>query len=238
MAQHLSSKNLLMSHQPLVVGVLPGTAALGEFISLGGAEQRDECDLVELRLDLLGLAPEALLEEVEGLETPLLVTARHPAEGGMGPLDAAGRVAMLEPFLGRAALMDIELQSLAEMQGLVTRARAAGVGLVGSFHDFVRTPSDEVLEGAASLAEAAGVDLVKVATFLNSPEDLARLLRFAGKARRLRVSVMGMGSLGPVSRLVLAKCGSLLNYGYLGSESNAPGQWPARRLKAVLAELQ
>jgi hypothetical protein len=117
-------------------------------------------------------------------------------------------------------------------------ARAAGVGLVGSFHDFVRTPSDEVLEGAVSLAEAAGVDVVKVATFLNSAEDLGRLVAFAGRARRLRVSVMGMGSLGPVSRLVLAKCGSLLNYGYLGAESNAPGQWPARRLKAVLAELQ
>jgi 3-dehydroquinate dehydratase-1 len=36
--------------------------------------------------------------------------------------------------------------------------------------------------------------------------------------------------------LVLAKCGSLLNYGYLG-EANAPGQWPAARLKAILADL-
>ncbi len=238
MAQHLSSKNLLLSSQPLVVGVLPGLGALGAFISMSEEEQRLECDLVELRLDLLGLTAEALLEEVEGLETPLLVTARHPAEGGQGELGAAERMALLEPFLGRAALLDVELQSLGEMQGLVGKARAAGVGLVGSFHDFVRTPSDEVLEGAVSLAEAAGVDVVKVATFLNSAEDLGRLVAFAGRARRLRVSVMGMGSLGPVSRLVLAKCGSLLNYGYLGAESNAPGQWPARRLKAVLAELQ
>lgn len=237
MAQHLSSKNLLLSSRPLVVGVLPGTAALGEFIALEPEAQRDECDVVELRLDQLGLTPEALLEEVEGLETPLLVTARHPAEGGQGPVEAAGRMALLEPFLQRAALMDVELQSLGELKGLIQRARAAGVGLVGSFHDFARTPSNEVLEGAVSLAEAGGVDLVKIATFLNSPEDLARLIQFAGRARRLRVSVMGMGPLGPVSRLVLAKCGSLLNYGYLGAEGNAPGQWPARRLKAVLAEL-
>lgn len=237
MAQHLSSKNLLLSHSPLVVGVLPGRPALGQFVSMSDIEQAQECDLVELRLDLLGMTSEALLEEVEGMATPLLVTARHPAEGGQAPVEAAARVAMLEPFLQRAALLDLELQSLAEMKGLMQAARAHGVGLVGSFHDFARTPSDEVLEGAASLAEAAGVDLVKVATFLNSADDLARLVRFAGKERRVRVSVMGMGALGPVSRLVLAKCGSLLNYGYVGAESNAPGQWPARRLKAVLAEL-
>lgn len=221
----------------MAVGVLSGTAALGEFIGLEPEEQRLECDLVELRLDQLGMGAGALLEEVEGLETPLLVTARHPGEGGQGPLEAAGRISMLEPFIGRAALMDVELQSLAEMKELMQRARAAGVGLVGSFHDFARTPSDAVLEGAVSLAEAGGVDLVKIATYLNSADDLARLIQFAGRTRRLRVSVMGMGPLGPVSRLALAKCGSLLNYGYLGSDGNAPGQWPARRLKAVLAEL-
>lgn len=87
------------------------------------------------------------------------------------------------------------------------------------------------------MAEAAGLAAVKVATYLQGPEDLARLVRFAGRERRTRVCVMGMGVLGPVSRLVLAKCGSVLNYGYLGAAGNAPGQWPARRLKAVLAEL-
>ena len=79
--------------------------------------------------------------------------------------------------------------------------------------------------------------VVQVATFLQGAEDLATLVRFAGKERRVRVSVMGMGALGPVSRLALAKCGSVLNYGFLGANGNAPGQWPARRLKAVLAEL-
>ena len=47
---------------------------------------------------------------------------------------------------------------------------------------------------------------------------------------------MGMGPWGRVSRLVLAKCGSLLNYGYIGT-SNAPGQWPAHELKHLLNQL-
>jgi 3-dehydroquinate dehydratase-1 len=226
-----------MSNRPLVVGVLPDVAALRGFLAEEAGARQAQCDVVELRLDQLGVEPEVLLGMVEGLELPLLVTARHPAEGGVGAMDAAERMAMLEPFLGRAALMDVELRSLGEMRGVVQRAQAAGVGVIGSFHDFERTPGEEVLEGAASLAEASGVEAVKVATFLNGPEDLARLLRFAAKPRRVRVSAMGMGPLGVVSRLVLAKCGSLLNYGYLGATGNAPGQWPARRLKAVLAEL-
>ncbi len=195
------------------------------------------CDVVELRLDQLGLAPADLLEKTATLETPLLVTARHPEEGGQGELDTTARLELLRPFAGRAALMDIELRSLAEMRDLVRAAQAAGTGVLASFHDFERTPPAEVLEGAAAMAEAAGVEAVKVATFLNNAEDLARLLSFAGKPRRLRVVAMGMGPLGPVSRLTLAKCGSVLNYGFLGPEGNAPGQWPARRLKAVLAEL-
>ncbi len=237
MAQHLSSKNLLLSHQPLVVGVPPHRPALEAFLQQTPATQKDTCDLLELRLDQLGVEPDDLLEQLAAIDLPLLVTARHPEEGGQGGLDAMARESLLRPFIGRAAVMDIELRSLVELRDLARAAQAAGTAVLGSFHDFERTPPEEVLEGAAAMAEAAGADAVKLATFLNGPEDLARLVVFASRPRRLRVIVMGMGTLGPVSRLTLAKCGSLLNYGYIGSEGNAPGQWPAARLKAVLAEL-
>jgi 3-dehydroquinate dehydratase-1 len=35
---------------------------------------------------------------------------------------------------------------------------------------------------------------------------------------------------------VLARAGSILNYGYLQTP-NAPGQWPARELQRLLAEI-
>ncbi len=237
MAQHVSSKNLLLSSRPLVVGVPASSRAWQEFVTEPADCQTAACDLLELRLDQLGLSAETLLAEAAALPLPLLATARHPAEGGHGDLNLSARQSLLRPFLGKAALIDIELRSLAEMRELAREAQTAGTAVLGSFHDFERTPSAEVLEGAAAMAEAAGADAVKVATFLNSAEDLARLLLFASRPRRLRVVAMGMGPLGPVSRLTLAKCGSLLNYGYLGTAGNAPGQWPASRLKAVLAEL-
>ncbi len=236
MAQHLSSKNLFLSSTPLTVGVASDPAILAELMSFDPVVRRSLCDVVELRLDLLKLPPEELQTMVEGIGLPLLITARHPAEGGQGPEAGAARLAMLLPLLPIASIADIELRSVADMAPLLVEARRLGVGVLGSFHDFQATPGDEVLAGAVEFAQQAGLGAVKLATFLNGPEDLQRLQRLVTRTHRLPISVMGMGPLGRVSRLVLAKLGSLLNYGFLG-ESNAPGQWPAARLKELLADL-
>ncbi len=236
MAQLVSTKNLLMSSRPLAVGVISDESALEHFVSLDAAARLALCDVVELRLDLLKLPPADLRAKLAGNTHPLLLTARHPAEGGQGPEDHVARGAMIEPLLDLAALIDIELRSAMPMQATIQKARAVGVPVVGSFHDFQATPADDVLLGAVNFGQQAGLDAVKIATYLNTQDDLARLMKLAGGTHRLRLSVMGMGPWGRISRLVLAKCGSLLNYGFIGT-SNAPGQWPAARLKELLAEL-
>jgi 3-dehydroquinate dehydratase-1 len=236
MAQLVSSKNLLMSSRPLAVGVISDPVALEHFTSLDAAARSALCDVAELRLDLLKLPAADLRAKLAGNTVPLLLTARHPAEGGQGPEDPAARGAMIEPLLDLAALIDLELRSAMQMQGTIQKARAVGVPVVGSFHDFQATPADDVLLGAVNFGQQAGLDSVKIATYLNTQDDLIRLMKLAGGTQRLRLSVMGMGPWGRVSRLVLAKCGGLLNYGFIGS-SNAPGQWPVARLKELLAEL-
>ncbi len=236
MAQLVSSKSLLFSSRPLAVGVISDAAALDHFASLDPAARMALCDLAELRLDLLKTPEETLRSKLAGNTLPLLITARHPAEGGQALEDAAARSALIEPVLDLAALIDIELRSVMPMQSTIQKARAAGVPVVGSFHDFQATPSDDVLLGAVNFAQQTGLDAVKIATYLNTQDDLIRLMKLVGGTHRLRLSVMGMGPLGRVSRLVLAKSGSLLNYGFIGT-SNAPGQWPVSRLKELLAEL-
>lgn len=236
MPQLLSSSNLLLSSRPLTVGVIPDPATLQLWSGLNPAQREASCDLIELRLDTLKTPASGIREALAGNTTPILLTARHPAEGGQGTVEAAGRMAMLEPLLDLAALMDIELRSAMDMRPLVQKAQGMGVRVIGSFHDFQTTPGEEVLRGAINFAQPAGLDAVKIATFLNTSTDLTRLITLTSESHRLRLSSMGMGPLGRVSRLVLAKCGSLLNYGYLG-EANAPGQWPAARLKELLADL-
>ena len=62
----------------------------------------------------------------------------------------AARAAMIEPLLDLATLIDLELRSAAQMQGTIQKARAAGVPVVGSFHDFQATPAEEVLREVAA----------------------------------------------------------------------------------------
>lgn len=236
MPQLLSSSNLLLSSRPLAVGVIPDQTTLQLWHSMTADQRLSACDVIELRLDTLKLPATEVRAALSGNSVPVLLTARHPAEGGQGSEDAAGRMALLEPLLDLAALVDIELRSAMDMRPLVQKAQGMGARVIGSFHDFQATPGEEVLRGAINFAQPAGLDAVKLATFLNGPADLNRLITLTSETHRLRLSAMGMGPLGRVSRLVLAKCGSLLNYGYLG-ESNAPGQWPAPRLKELLAEL-
>lgn len=234
MAQHLSSKNLLLQHSPLVVGILNHPSLLEDLAQ--NAARPPSCDLFELRLDTLNLPAEELDVYVSRLARPLLLTARHPAEGGDHHLSSSQRQDLLRAHLHRASLIDVELCSVAEMASLIQEAKALGIGVVGSFHDFASTPSDDILKGAVDFALQLKLDAVKIATTLHHPGDLARLLQLLHQEKRLPLSLMGMGSLGPVSRLVLARSGSILNYGFLG-QPNVTGQLSAAKLKEILSLL-
>ncbi len=132
-------------------------------------------------------------------------------------------------------MIDIELRSALDLQALIRKAQSRRIGVIGSFHDFNGTPSDDVLRGAADLALQFNLDAVKIATTLRGPGDLARLIQFLESMKRLPVSIMGMGGLGRASRLVLARCGSVLNYGASrrvqrpGTMARAPVEGPPAR---------
>ena len=195
-------------------------------------------DLLELRVDAVAGDP-AGLDALEALAAggvrPLIVTVRHPAEGGLDPaLGFETRHRLYERFLPPAGgWVDIELRSLRALADVATRARERGCRVIASFHDFEGTPGLRRLRELAGRAADAGADVCKVATTVRTPGELARLLDLLGGAE-LPLAVMGMGPLGKASRLTLAAAGSVLAYGYLGEEAQVPGQWPAARLRELL----
>ena len=89
MPQLISSKNLLLSSRPLAVGVVGDLSALQHLMSLDPATREATCDVVELRLDTLNLPAEELRRLLAGNTLPLLLTCRHPSEGGSSPTDPA-----------------------------------------------------------------------------------------------------------------------------------------------------
>ena len=210
-----------------------------ESLALARRVERCEVDFLELRVDAFARDSVALTElerTAPKLRLPLIVTVRHPREGGASALSARERRELFMRFLPHAAIIDVELRAARELDGVLGKARAQGVRTVLSHHDFQKTPTLEKLRVLATQARAAGADIFKVAALAQTPRDLATLLAFLTKEKSA-LAVMAMGErLGKISRLLFAQTGSVLNYGFL-DRANAPGQWPAKLLKKRIAEL-
>jgi 3-dehydroquinate dehydratase-1 len=216
-----------------VVGAVHSTGALRRALKI----RPDEVDFLEIRVDAFAQDVAPVLRALPRLQAPLLVTVRHPAEGGAHGLDFARRRDLFAQFLAFATLIDVELRSVAKLTPVITEARARGVKIIVSDHHFKTMPSVERLGQIVRRARAAGADICKIAALAETPAALGRLLTLFTKPAPLPLSVMGMGRFGKISRLLLAQAGSVLNYGYL-DQPNASGQWEATLLKKRLAELR
>jgi len=206
-------------------------------LASGGAAP---CDFLEFRVDNLASAELELTPVLASSPRPVLLTVRCPEEGGAGNLPAETRLALYARHLGTATLVDTEIASLetglfSDFPGLV---QSAGKTLVASFHDFTGFPGRERLAERIALAYALGAEVAKVAVVLTSMKDLFELVELVEIQRETgrALSAMGMGPLGKLSRLVLARAGSCLNYGYLRTP-NAPGQWASEDLGRWLREM-
>lgn len=207
---------------PLIVGAISGIDGL--------AVTPTGCDLIELRLDSLGF-DEGLRHYAENSPLPLLITARGANEGGQKDWSSGERAIAYRALLPFATLIDVELRDFDLLDDLIAEARESGVLVVGSFHDFERTPLVDELR--ARLDSRA--DLHKFALMAHSPSDIVEHLELLKYLDGHPCAVMGMGPLGAAARPLMAQCGSLLNYGYLGEIPTAPNQWPARLLAETIA---
>ena len=216
-----------------VVGAVHSAGALRRALRI----RPGEVDLLEIRVDAFApdLAP--LLRALPRLRVPLLITVRHPAEGGAHGLSLARRRALFAQFLPFAQFIDIELRSVKALAPTIADARARGVRVIVSDHHFKTTPSMSQLGATIRGALAAGADICKIAAVADTPTELIRLLFYLAAPHRLPLSIMAMGRFGKISRLLFAQAGSVLNYGYL-DQPNASGQWEAVLLQKRLAELE
>ncbi|MEX1119602.1 MAG: type I 3-dehydroquinate dehydratase [Terrimicrobiaceae bacterium] len=190
-------------------------------------------DAVEVRVDSLPDPPAC--EDIAALPLPAIVTVRDPAEGGALQLSWQERSALYLELLPVAAAVDLEIRNLEVFAKVVEAAHALKKPVIASHHDFEGTPTLKFLTKWAVKARAAGADCVKIAATPKTPSDVGLLLR-ALEELGPPVAIMGMGDLGKISRLALARCGSCLNYSWVG-RPQVPGQWAARDFRKVLDQL-
>jgi 3-dehydroquinate dehydratase-1 len=215
--------------RPRVVGVIASRADLERAVRM-----RRPPDLFELRLDRLAGMADEVEKVLPRLRTPLIITARDPREGGANKLQLRQRRDLLARFLNHADYVDVELRSVRALRALLAIAKTKNVRRIISFHDFKSTPSARLLVAKAHNAKALGADIFKVATRTDTPTELGRLLEFITKHRvNVRLAVMGIGRLGDISRVLLARAGSVLIYASLGPATDVEGQLSLEQLRAL-----
>lgn len=219
----------LKAGRPLLVGVIAAPADLRFALAL-----REPPDVFELRLDCLCDVVSQLERKLSILSASVIITARDSREGGANNLSLNKRRELLLRFLPHTKYLDVELGSARAFKPLLAEARKRNVRVILSFHDFESTPSSRSLRAKAARAKALGADIFKVSTLTNKPADLARLVGFLSDGDvDLPVSAMGIGKLGAISRLLLARCGSVLNYASL-QQRLVEGQIPIDVLRSAL----
>jgi len=191
-----------------------------------------DADMVEWRADGMGTASQvglvALALRLSAIVAgkPLVFTWRTADEGGLAATDAAYSALTRAIIDARAAaLVDVQIRHPGAGR-LIAAAKAAGVPVIGSWHDVGGTPPAPAIVAALADAEAAGADVAKVAVTARTPADVASLLaatreRFA--VARIPLMTMAMGAVGLPSRLDGHRYGSQATFASVGP-SSAPGQ--------------
>jgi 3-dehydroquinate dehydratase-1 len=191
-------------------------------------------DFFELRLDRLVRAVDRLDNKISKLRAPLIITARHPMEGGANRLSLRQRHNLLARFLSRARYVDVELRSAPLLRSLLRLARKQNTRRIISVHHLKSTPSPDRLRTQARAAKTYGADIFKLATRTDTPAQLTRLIDFvAAKNVDVAVSAMGIGKLGAASRVLLACCGSALVYVSVGVATDIEGQISLEQFRAL-----
>ncbi|MDQ2868423.1 MAG: type I 3-dehydroquinate dehydratase [Verrucomicrobiota bacterium] len=207
--------------RPQLIGVIGSAADLAYAKRL-----RPRPDWFELRLDCFCQMSPARLAR---WRTPLLITARHLAEGGRRT-DVSRRNLLLR-FLPAAQAVDVELRSLRELKDVWHEAKS--LRRICSFHHFQRTPPLGELRKKLARAEKSGADLFKVVTAANTAHALSILREFLVHAQ-FPVCVMAVGTFGAESRLLFPKLGSRLIYAPLLRRQHRGqltlAQWCARSI--------
>ncbi|MFC7068025.1 type I 3-dehydroquinate dehydratase [Halobaculum lipolyticum] len=207
---------------------------------------REHADCVEFRMDLAD-DPGAALDGYDG-DLPLLVTNRPHWEGGeTAPYARLDALATAVEHAAVAAV-DVELATLrgrptgtndVDPSELVARARANGVTLVASVHDFDATPAPATLDALLAAAAAAG-DVGKLAVTARTSAEALRLLSATQRAtaRGDRVATMAMGEAGRHTRAVAPVYGSRLGYAPVdAADATAPGQYDLATLRRLVDDL-
>lgn len=229
----------------IIVPIVEQTAQ--GIVSKGTELAAKQLDVVEWRVDFF----EDVTDTAKVLDTlkrlrealggkPLLFTFRTKKEGGEREIamDDYTALNLAAARSGDTDLIDVEIFSGDDVvRAIIDGAHAAGVRVIGSNHDFHKTPSRADLVYRLRKMQDMGADIPKIAVMPTCTEDVLTLqgatAEMAERYADRPIITMSMSARGVISRLSCEAFGSAMTFGTVGKAS-APGQIPVEQLSGVL----
>lgn len=184
-----------------------------------------QCDLLEIRLDRFGKAPE-IGELLANKSKPAILSCRRPKDGGDWEGTEAERLAILrQGIISKADYVEIELDVADDIRRFPPTQR------VISYTNLRETPADilEIYEEAKTKSP----DVIKLTTLARTPEEAWPLVQILGTAVVPTV-VVGLGKPGVMLSLLGKRIGAPWTYAALERGMEAyPGQATVHDLRHV-----
>lgn len=183
----------------------------------------------------------SMLKLIRGFvkDSPIIFTLRTKKEGGEKEI-STDYYYLLNKLVAESRIVDmidIEMSlNSKEIEELIKTIHGEGVFIVGSSHDFSKTPSKEKMIYKLNQIANMGADILKLAVMPKTSEDVLRLLKITNEMKNYTkkpIITISMGSLGIVSRISGQVFGSCITFGALDKKS-APGQIPVDSLFHIL----
>jgi 3-dehydroquinate dehydratase-1 len=212
--------------------------------------KESKADIVEWRADYFDqiLDMERVQETLKELravlgDMPLLFTIRTSNEGGNLSIDKETYLQINQEAIqtGFIDMVDVEVFMSDDVtERIVEKAHNKQVYVVGSNHDFHKTPKKEEIVDRLKTMQERKVDIPKIAVMPNSSQDVVALLSATNEMAEYYadrpIITMAMGKSGLISRLSGETFGSTVTFGAVGNIS-APGQIRVEELKNILEQL-
>jgi 3-dehydroquinate dehydratase/shikimate dehydrogenase len=184
-----------------------------------------QCDLVEIRLDRFGKAPD-IGELLAHKPKPVILSCHRGNEGGQWDGTEEERLSVLRHcIVNKADYVEIELDVADQIR------RYGPTKRVITYTNLQETPAD--IAEIYATAQSKNPDVIKLVTLARTPEEAWPLLRLVASAP-LPTVVVGMGKPGVMLSILGKKIGAPWTYAALEKGMEAyPGQPTGRELQEV-----
>ena len=195
-----------------------------------------DVDMIEWRIDYYKeFADESSIATVSRViksnlkDKKLLCTIRTDKEGGgfKGDSNLYKSIYMQILDTGNTDLIDIEVFSMdRDFSDIINKAKSKKVDVIGSYHNFEKTPAVKSIYEMAKKIDSTKVDIIKLVFMPNCDKDVENVLNVMNHINEVvskPAVIISMSEIGKITRYRGLEIGTRINYLCFGKES-APGQ--------------